>query len=1188
MSGVYVLRLTASDSVLTATDDLTVTVNNPASGGLLSVSNAVTPANVNLTTEGAVDWSHWGLSTATSFNHKNNVTQQISNYSAIGSGTIQRYANNPNTYSWSDGTPTATATNTATGVYVIGLNNGFQLTVPADTTQRTLKLYVGLWAAGGKLEATLSDNSAASYIDTSLVNSTATSNRVYSLTYQAASSGQTLTVKWTVNQIFNQWSNVTLQAATLVVSGSPPPNQSPIVNAGSDQTITLPSDANLSGTATDDGLPNPPAVLTTTWSQVSGPGSVTFGNANSLTTTASFSLAGVYVLRLTASDSVLTSTDDLTVTVNNGGGTGLLSGSSANTPTNINLTTEGIADWSHWGLSTATSFNHKNNVTQQISNYSAIGSGIIQRYANNSSSYSWSDGTPTANVSSTTAGLYVIGLNNGFQVAVPADTTQRTLKLYVGLWAAGGKLEATLSDGSASSYIDTSLVNSTGTSNRVYSLTYQAASSGQTLTVKWTVNQIFNQWSNVTLQAASLTVNAPPPNQSPVVNAGNDQTITLPSDANLSGTATDDGLPNPPATLTTTWSKVSGPGSVTFGNANSLTTTASFSMSGVYVLRLTASDSVLTATDDLTVTVNNPASGGLLSGSNAVTPANVNLTTEGTVDWSHWGLSTATSFNHKNNVTQQISNITPLGGGTIQRYANNPNTYSWSDGTPTANVSSTAAGVYVAGANNGFQVTVPADTTQRTLKLYVGLWAAGGKLEATLSDGSASSYIDTSLVNSTGTSNRVYSLTYQAASSGQTLTVKWTVNTTFNQWSNVTLQAAALVNGSANPPPPSSEFQISSSVNSAQYATHIAADGNGNFIVVWHSSSQDGSGWGIYARRYNAAGVPLGNEFQVNTYTLDNQFSARVAIDSSGNFVIVWESKFQDGSGYGIYGQRYNSAGVPLGGEFRINTTTTNDQDNPFIAMAPNGNFVVVWVSDLQDGSMRGIFGQRYDAAGFPQGGEFQVNTYTTNDQKQPGVAMDANGNFVVVWESFGQDGGDKGIYAQRFNALAVPQGSEFRVNTFTANEQSSSWISMTPTGEFVITWSSTGQDGSGFGIFAQRYNAAGVPQGSEFKCNTYTSSDQIYSTVAIAPNGDFVVGWESFGQDGSGRGTYGQRYNAAGVPQSGEFQINTYTTDNQFGPFLATDALGNFIAAWTSYGQDGSAEGVFGKRYDAAGNVLP
>jgi hypothetical protein len=213
------------------------------------------------------------------------------------------------------------------------------------------------------------------------------------------------------------------QSNLFPTGGAPSPNQAPSVNAGADQAITLPASASLAGSASDDGLPKPPGALTTTWSKLSGPGTVTFGNANALSTTASFSTSGSYTLRLTANDGALASTDDVVVTVNPSG----------------------------------------------------------------------------------------------------------------------------------------------------------------------------------------------PANQPPVVNAGADQAITLPANANLAGTASDDALPNPPATLTTTWSKLNGPGTVSFGNASALSTTASFSTSGSYTLRLTASDGALTATDDVIVTVN-AAPGGAGTG----------------------------------------------------------------------------------------------------------------------------------------------------------------------------------------------------------------------------------------------------------------------------------------------------------------------------------------------------------------------------------------------------------------------------------------------------------------------------------------------------------------------------------------------------------------------------------------------
>ena len=106
---------------------------------------------------------------------------------------------------------------------------------------------------------------------------------------------------------------------------------------------------------------------------------------------------------------------------------------------------------------------------------------------------------------------------------------------------------------------------------------------------------------------------------------------------------------------------------------------------------------------------------------------------------------------------------------------------------------------------------------------------------------------------------------------------------------------------------------------------------------------------------------------------------------------------------------------TPVGLEFRVNTFTTNTQAVPAIAMDADGDSVVVWES-LRDGSGFGIYGQRYDKSGAPVGTEFLVNNVTTNDQRSPSVAMDATGGFVVVFESFGQDGSSYGVYARRFN----------------------------------------------------------------------------------------------------------------------------------------------------------------------------
>jgi hypothetical protein len=138
-------------------------------------------------------------------------------------------------------------------------------------------------------------------------------------------------------------------------------------------------------------------------------------------------------------------------------------------------------------------------------------------------------------------------------------------------------------------------------------------------------------------------------------------------------------------------------------------------------------------------------------------------------------------------------------------------------------------------------------------------------------------------------------------------------------------------------------------------------------------------------------------EFPVNTYTTGEQANPAVAMDAGGNFVVVWESKDQDGSGRGVYGQRFNIDAQPVGGEFRVNTTTDGNQKQPDVAMGAGGNFVVAWASG--DGSGEGIFARRYDSNGLPLTSELAINTNTHSRQMRPSVGMNDTGEFAITWE---------------------------------------------------------------------------------------------------------------------------------------------------------------------------------------------
>ncbi|MEM8547104.1 MAG: hypothetical protein AAGF46_02970, partial [Pseudomonadota bacterium] len=248
-----------------------------------------------------------------------------------------------------------------------------------------------------------------------------------------------------------------------------------------------------------------------------------------------------------------------------------------------------------------------------------------------------------------------------------------------------------------------------------------------------------------------------------------------------------------------------------------------------------------------------------------------------------------------------------------------------------------------------------------------------------------------------------------------------------------------------------------------------------------------------FAQRFAADGTPQGGEFQVNAYTTSLQFYPSVAMNAGGDFVIAWESWGQDGQAPGIFAQRFAADGTPEGEEFPVNTHTTGHQGNPSAAIDADGSFVVAWRSADQDGDRNGIFAQRFAAGGTPEGEEFSVNTYTTSDQFSPSVAMDADGNFVVAWESYLQDGDLFGVFAQRFTADGVPQGLEFPVNTYTARRQSLPSVSIDPEGGFIVAWTSGGQDGDDYGIFAKRYTASPVANEDNAPLPTALALDAVF-----------------------------------------------------------------------------------------------
>ncbi len=258
---------------------VTVTVDNAASGtgGLLSGSGTSSAAAVNLTAEGGLDWVHWGDG---SLNRKAGVTAQIGSDNVIGTGTVLTYNNGPRPMSWTDGTATPASSNNMNGIYIVGAGQGFSFTAPADTTARTLAAHVGGWNSGGTLTAHLSDGSAPDFVDVTTA-ATGQYDRNYTLSYQAGSAGQTLTVSWVMSSGLS-YGNVTLNAAALtgaIISAT----------AGTQSTAAGTAFPTALQVTVIDGGGNPVSGAVVTFTAPGGDPTANFAGSTSATATTSSS-----------------------------------------------------------------------------------------------------------------------------------------------------------------------------------------------------------------------------------------------------------------------------------------------------------------------------------------------------------------------------------------------------------------------------------------------------------------------------------------------------------------------------------------------------------------------------------------------------------------------------------------------------------------------------------------------------------------------------------------------------------------------------------------------------------------------------------------------------------------------------------------------------------------------------------
>lgn len=301
--------------------------------------------------------------------------------------------------------------------------------------------------------------------------------------------------------------------------------------------------------------------------------------------------------------------------------------------------------------------------------------------------------------------------------------------------------------------------------------------------------------------------------------------------------------------------------------------------------------------------------------------------------------------------------------------------------------------------------------------------------------------------------------------------------------------------------------QVNTTKAGSQQSPAIATLADGSSVVVWQSDGQDGSGLGVYGQRWSAAGAKVGPEFRVATTTAGAQSQPSVAALKGGSFVVVWQSSGQDGSGLGVYLQRYAANGAALGTETVVPTTKTGDQQAPVIAALGDGGFVVAWQSQPTASAASTIRARRWSAAGVAAGSDFRADTTTTTSQTAPTIAALKGGGFLIAWVST-KTGSGATIRGQAFTASAVKAGGELAISTSTTGSRSQPALAATADGGAVAVWTTTGQTGATRSLFLQRLGAGAAKLGGETRITSQVAGDQTDPSVAGFPGGGFVVAW--------------------------------------------------------------------------------
>ncbi len=391
------------------------------------------------------------------------------------------------------------------------------------------------------------------------------------------------------------------------------------------------------------------------------------------------------------------------------------------------------------------------------------------------------------------------------------------------------------------------------------------------------------------------------------------------------------------------------------------------------------------------------------------------------------------------------------------------------------------------------------------------------------------------------------------------------------------------------------EYAIAGQLPGDQVFPDVALNSSGGF-VVWQDNATAGGSLEICATRLDSTlSATTWSDEQVDAQASNDQENPRVALLNNGGAVFVWQGGLE-GVNQHIYARFLTSSNNWLTtSDLMVNTFNQSYQVNPAVAVLNDSNVVVVWSSfdEAASNSMQDVYGQILSPTGQKIGGEFLINQFTAYNQRNPTVAALANGGFVVAWVSEQERAAAPNwgtntsyitassippvsvdVYARLFNSNGIAATNGLgNTNEFVVNADfkpcANPAVAAGSDGGFMITWCArdTVNLANGWDIYACPFSSAAAA-GQVFEVNSYTFGDQYVPRISSIGT-DYLIVWTSMGQDGSREGVFGQFVHDSGTNSAFtgvEFLVNTTTVNSQMDPAVASDGVGQFLAVWTSF----------------------